>query len=120
MYAIRSYYGQNVITEQSAQFPGTTQTAICKVFDFTAGVSGLTSRQAEAAGIDCIESSINASPDKPGFMGAGLLISKMIADRKTGRILGYQCIGNGDVSRSVATAAMAIKGKLDVIDVSCA
>ncbi len=112
--------GQNVITEQSAQFPGTTQTAICKVFDFTAGVSGLTSRQAEAAGIDCIESSINASPDKPGFMGAGLLISKMIADRKTGRILGYQCIGNGDVSRSVATAAMAIKGKLDVIDVSCA
>lgn len=112
--------GENIICENRSTFPGTMQTAICKVFDFGAGVSGLTSRQAEMAGIDAIETSITASPDKPGFMGAGLLISKMIADKNTGKILGYQCVGNGDVSRSVATAAMAIKGGLDVIDVGCA
>ena len=35
----------------------------------------------------------NASPDKPGFMGAKLLVSKMVADAKTGRILGFQCVG---------------------------
>lgn len=112
--------GENIICENRVSFPGTTQTAICKVFDFGAGVSGLTSKQAEAAGIDYIESSINASPDKPGFMGAGLLITKMIADKNTGQLLGYQCVGSGDVSRQIATAAMAIKGKLDVIDISCA
>jgi rhodanese-related sulfurtransferase len=49
-------------------------------------------------------------------MGAKLLISKLVADARTGKILGVQCVGPGDVSKQIATAAMAILGNLTVHD----
>lgn len=112
--------GENAASTNCMTFAGTTQTAICKVFDFGAGVAGLTQKQALANGITNFETVINASPDKPGFMGAGLLISKMLVEKETGKILGYQCVGNGDVSRQLATAAMAIRGNLTLSEVSTA
>lgn len=112
--------GENVIAGNRASFPGTIQTAICKVFDFAAGATGLSERAALAAGMADIETVVNASPDKPGFMGAGLLISKLVVEKPTGRLLGYQCVGSGDVSRQLATAAMAIRGNLTVTDMCCA
>jgi rhodanese-related sulfurtransferase len=45
-----------------------------------------------------------------------LLISKMMAERPSGRVIGFQCIGPGDVSKRVATVAMAIRGGLTVED----
>lgn len=59
----------------------------------------------------------NASPDKPGFMEGLLIVSKLVADGKTGRILGAQCVGPGNVSKQIAQWAMAIQGNLTVEDV---
>lgn len=106
--------GQNVILGNHVQFPGTFQTGICKVFDYAAGSTGLSESAAQKLGYDNIVSALSAGPDKPGFMGGSPLYVKMVADRKTGRILGVQCIGPGDVSKRIATAAMAIQGKLTV------
>lgn len=108
--------GENVVFGNAAQFPGTIHTGICKVFDFSAGSTGLSEAKARAAGYDNIVTVVNASLDKPEFMGAKLLISKIVADGRTGRILGVQCVGPGDVSKQIATAAMAILGKLTVHD----
>ena len=107
--------GENAATENVARFPGCIQTGICKVFNYNAGTTGIFEREAEEAGFDPV-SVITASPDKPGFMGGLLLINKMVADRKTGRILGFQCVGPGDVSKQVAQAAVAIKGGMTVDD----
>jgi len=108
--------GENAIIGNKAVCPGTIQTGICKVFDYAAGSTGLSEKAAKLAGFNDIETVINASPDKPGFMKGLLIISKLVADRKTGRILGVQCIGPGDVSKQIAIWAMAIKGKLTVDD----
>ena len=108
--------GENVALGNSAQFPGTIHTGICKVFDFSAGSTGLSEAKARAVGYDNIITVINASLDKPEFMGAKLLISKLVADARTGKILGVQCVGPGDVSKQIATAAMAILGNLTVHD----
>ncbi len=108
--------GENAAGGNSATFPGTIQTGICKVFDFTAGSTGLSEKAAQAAGFTDIETVINASPDKPGFMTGLLLVTKLVVERKTGRMLGAQCVGPGDVSKQLATWAMAIKGKLTVDD----
>lgn len=108
--------GQNVIKAESARFPGITQTGICKIFDFTVGFTGLSAQAAKAAGFDDIETATVAGLDIPVFMGGQLLISKLVAERESGRILGYQCIGPGDVSKRVATMAMAIRGSLRVAD----
>jgi len=108
--------GENAAGTNSAKFPGTIQTGICKVFDFAAGSTGLSEKAAKAAGYNDIETVINASPDKPGFMTGLLLVSKVVVDRKSGKILGAQCVGPGDVSKQLAIWAMAIKGGLTVED----
>ncbi|MEJ2117898.1 MAG: FAD-dependent oxidoreductase, partial [Alphaproteobacteria bacterium] len=107
--------GENAVIGQSAKFPGSIQTGICKIFDYAAGTTGLSEEHARQNGKDVI-TVINASQDKPGFMTGKLLVSKMVADRKTGQILGVQCIGPGDVSKQIAIWATAIKGGLTVED----
>lgn len=108
--------GENLISGNVATFPGTIHTGICKVFEFAAGSTGLSEKAAQRIGLSGYTTVVNASPDKPGFMGAKILISKLLVD-KDQRILGYQCVGLGDVSRQIATAAMAIQGKLTLNDV---
>jgi|LFRM01.1.fsa_nt_gb NADPH-dependent 2,4-dienoyl-CoA reductase/sulfur reductase-like enzyme/rhodanese-related sulfurtransferase len=106
--------GENVIRGNVVKFPGTIQTGICKVFDYGVGSTGLSEQNAVRLGITDIETVVNASLDKPGFMNGNLLITKLIADRKNGSILGAQVLGPGDVSKQVAIWAMAIKGRFTV------
>ena len=105
--------GENAALGDRAIFPGTIHSGICKVFDFAAGSTGLSERKAREAGYDVV-CAVNASPDKPGFMGAKLLISKMVADAGSGRILGFQCVGAGEVNRQVAEAAMGVMAGMTV------
>ncbi|MBW2561351.1 MAG: FAD-dependent oxidoreductase [Deltaproteobacteria bacterium] len=109
--------GENAAAGNSVVFPGTIQTGICKVFDFTAGSTGLSETVAERLGYKDIMTVLNASPDKPGFMDGMLLVTKMVADRKTGKILGAQCVGPGNVSKQIAQWAIAIQGGLCVEDI---
>ncbi len=109
--------GENAAAGNTVTFPGTIQTGICKVFDFSAGATGLSVGSAHKDGYEDVITVINASPDKPGFMEGLLLVTKLVADRKTGRILGAQCAGPGNVSKQIAQWAMAIQGGLTVEDI---
>jgi NADPH-dependent 2,4-dienoyl-CoA reductase/sulfur reductase-like enzyme/rhodanese-related sulfurtransferase len=109
--------GENAASENCVTFTGTIQTGICKVFDYAAGSTGLSETAAKRLGYSDIITVINASPDKPGFMDGKLLVTKLIADQKTGKLLGAQCIGPGNVSKQIAQWAMAIQGKLTVEDI---
>jgi NADPH-dependent 2,4-dienoyl-CoA reductase/sulfur reductase-like enzyme/rhodanese-related sulfurtransferase len=108
--------GENAASANCVTFAGTIQTGICKVFDYAAGSTGLSETAAGRLGYPDIITVINASPDKPGFMAGKLLITKLIAERKTGRVLGAQCIGPGNVAKQIAQWAMAIQGKMTVED----
>jgi len=107
--------GENVIEGNVSTFKGTIQTGICKFFDYAAGTTGLSGTKAKEAGFN-YQTVINASPDKPGFMNGKLLITELIVDKDTQRILGAQCFGPGDVSKQIAIWATAIQGKLTVED----
>ena len=48
------------------------------------GSTGITETKARELNLDYI-AVINASPDKPGFMGGKLLVTKLVADRQSGR-----------------------------------
>ena len=108
--------GENATLGNSVTFPGTFHTGICKVFDFNAGSTGLSESRARQEGYNNVVTVVNASLDKPEFMGAKLLISKMVVDGNTGRLLGAQCVGPGDVGKQISMAAMALLGKLTVAD----
>ena len=108
--------GENAASDSVVSFPGTFQTGICKIFDFAAGSTGLSESAARRLGYDDLITVINASPDKPGFMQGLLLVTKRVAERTTGRILGAQCVGPGNVSKQIAQWAMALQGNLTVED----
>ncbi len=108
--------GENLIKGNTVKFKGTIQTGVCKVFDYSAGTTGLSEQNAIKNGITNFETAINASLDKPGFMKGNLLITKLIVDKSTEKILGAQVIGPGDVSKQLAIWAMAIQGKLTIAD----
>lgn len=110
--------GENAVVGNTVKFPGTIQTGICKIFNQAAGSTGLSEEAARACCPGGIETVINAGPDKPGFMNGAPLVTRLIAERETGRILGAQCIGPGDVSKQVAVWATAIKGRLTVDDMA--
>lgn len=109
--------GQNVICGNTAIFPGTINTGICKVFDYAAGSTGLSETAARRVGFSDIISVVIAGPDKPGFMGGKPLITKIVAESRSGKILGVQCVGLGDVSKQISQGAMAILGNLKVADI---
>ncbi|MBN1628811.1 MAG: FAD-dependent oxidoreductase [Thermoleophilia bacterium] len=108
--------GENAILGNTVTFPGTIGTGICKIFDYTAGITGLSEHAAMEDGFENIITVVNASVDKPGFMDGKLLVTKLVADRSTGRILGAQCAGPGAVAKQIAQWAMAIQGNLCVED----
>ena len=74
--------GENVINGNIAQFCGTIQTGICKVFDYGVGSTGLSEQNAINLGFNRIETVVNASTDKPGFMNGKLLITKLIQQKQ--------------------------------------
>ena len=108
---------QNMVLGNNVNYEGMIGTGICKVFDYVAGSTGLSEKQAKRLGYSNIITAIQASPDKPGFMGAKPIIIKLVADKTTCKLLGMQAVGTGDVSKRVAIGAMAIHGKMHVYDI---
>ena len=108
--------GENVILGNVAKYPGTIQTGVCKVFDYGVGSTGLSEQNAIKLGFNNIETVVNTSLDKPGFMKGQLRITKLVVDKSSGLRLGAQVIGPCDVSKQLAIWAIAIKGKFTVED----
>jgi NADPH-dependent 2,4-dienoyl-CoA reductase/sulfur reductase-like enzyme/rhodanese-related sulfurtransferase len=106
--------GENIICGNVKEFPGTIQTGICKVFDYGVGSTGLSEQNAQRNNITNYETTYNASLDKPGFMQGKLLVTKLLADKTSRKILGAQVLGPGDVGKQVAIWAMAIQNNMTV------
>ncbi len=107
--------GENAAAGNQGVFQGVIKTGICRVFDYVAGSSGISEAEAAKCGFEPV-SVITSGPDIPGFMGSKILINKITACRKTGRIVGFQCAGLGDASKQIAQAAVAIQGKMTIDD----
>lgn len=104
----------NHICQVNDTFPGVLGSAVCKVFDFCVGRTGLTEREARTAGYD-VEVVLTPSPDKAHFMPeARLLILKLVADRSSRKLLGAQAVGPGAGDKRIDVAAMALTAGLTV------
>jgi len=105
---------QNMMLGNCAEYEGAVMTGVCKVFDYGAGSAGMSESRARAEGYTDIITAIQAAPDKPGFMSGKLLVIKLVADRNTGKLLGMQVVGPGDVSKRLAVGAMALHAGMHV------
>mgnify|MGYP001206245926 FL=1 len=108
----------DAIAGRKADFKGVLGTAILRLFEFTAGRTGLSEEAARADGFDPVTVSIMNS-DKPHFMpGSALVTLRIVADRATGRLLGGQAFGAGDVSKRLDTLVAAITGGMTIDDLA--
>ncbi len=104
--------GENAVMGNTAVFPGVVHSSVCKVFEYTVGSTGLSEARAHEAGQSNLMSVVVAGTDKPGFMKGQLLVSKTVVDTQSRKIIGFQCVGPGNVSKQVAQAGMAIQAQM--------
>lgn len=104
----------NAICGVTDSFPGILGSAICKIFDYSVARTGLSEQEARKAGYDVV-TCLAPAPDKPHFMpGSKPLFLKLIADRKTRKLLGAQATGPGEAARRIDIAAMALTAGMTV------
>ncbi|MCU0858222.1 MAG: FAD-dependent oxidoreductase [Pontiellaceae bacterium] len=104
----------NAICGVKDSFPGILGSAICKVFDYSVARTGLSEKDAREAGCDVV-TCLAPAPDKPHFMPSSKpLFLKLIADRKTRKLLGAQATGPGNADRRIDIAAMALTAGMTV------
>jgi len=96
------------ITGGGSPFPGVLGTAICKILDFNVARTGLSEKEAISQGLE-VETVICPGQDRPHFYPERANINiKLIADRKTGGLLGAQIMGLGDVAKRIDTVVSAL------------
>jgi len=90
------------------RFPGVLGSTVCRVFDYCVAKTGLTETAARAADYDVV-TALAPAPDIAHFMpGAQPLLLKLIADKKSRRLLGAQAIGPGAGDKRIDVAATVI------------
>ncbi|MFH1147393.1 MAG: FAD-dependent oxidoreductase [Pseudomonadota bacterium] len=96
------------ITGGGTTFPGVVRTAVAKIFEMNLGRSGLTEAEAKRMGYEIVVA-LTPAPDKPFYYPtAKPIILKMIADKKTRRVLGIQGLGKGEVVKRIDVTATAM------------
>jgi NADPH-dependent 2,4-dienoyl-CoA reductase/sulfur reductase-like enzyme/rhodanese-related sulfurtransferase len=95
-----------------SSFQGFIGTAMFKVFDQNVARTGLTAAQALAHG-HRTESMVVTGLDRAHYWKSAEQITlKVLADRKTGTVLGAAGYGRGDVVRQIGILACAISGRM--------
>ncbi len=98
----------------SDRFPGILGTVICQVFDYGVGRTGLSERDARAAGRDIV-TVLSAAPDREHFLPeARKLMIKLVVERGSRRLLGVQTLGPGLGDKRIDVAATAITAGMTV------
>lgn len=97
----------DVITGGDLEHRGILGTGILRVFDLAIAYTGLNEAEAREYGYD-IEVLHNIKPARAEYLGGKELVIKAIADRKTGRVLGVQIVGEDGVDKRIDVFATAI------------
>ncbi len=84
---------------EDVSYPGVLGTGVVKLPGLNGGRTGLTEEAARAAGYD-VETVLAVTDDKAHYYpDASFFATKLIADRKTRRLLGIQVLGPGAVDK---------------------
>lgn len=98
------------------EFPGVLASAVTRCMNLTMSMTGLTETQAQKLGYETVSATVTKY-DKVGYMpDANNITLKIIADKKTKRLLGGQGVGAGDADKRINTLATALIAKLTVED----
>ncbi len=96
------------------KFYGVLGSAVTRCLNLTISMTGLTEKKAKSLGYKTI-STIITKYDKVGYMpDVNNITLKLVADSKTGLILGAQAVGAGDADKRINTLTSAILAHMTV------
>ncbi|MFF9061161.1 FAD-dependent oxidoreductase [Streptomyces sp. NPDC014882] len=91
-----------------ATFPGVVGTAVSKVCDLEIARTGLREKDARRAGLRYEAVTVESTSRAGYYPGASPMTVKMLAERRTGRLLGVQIVGREGAGKRVDIAAVAL------------
>lgn len=94
--------------------PGTLGTAVLKIFDGEVGMTGLSLSAARDAGYDATATVITARTQPAYYPGSGSMKVALIAERRSGKLLGGQVAGPSGAAKRIDTLATALHAGLDL------
>ncbi|MGE5763241.1 MAG: FAD-dependent oxidoreductase [Mycobacterium leprae] len=104
------------IAGRDSAYRGTQGTGIVKVFDMTAGGTGLTERELGAAGIDYRKIYTHQNGHAAYYPGTAPLFLKVLFAPDDGKLLGGQVLGWDGVDKRVDVLAVAVRAGMTIFD----
>ena len=108
----------DVIFGRQAAYRGSQGTAICKLFEMTAGATGLNEKALKAAGMPYRRIYIHANDHAGYYPGAKQVCIKLLFAEDTGHVLGAQAVGESGVDKRLDVLATAIQAQMTVDDLA--
>ncbi|MFI4911323.1 MAG: FAD-dependent oxidoreductase [Sedimentisphaeraceae bacterium JB056] len=102
----------------NCSYSGTQGTSVCKIFNITAGSTGLNEKTLKRIGRNYEKIYIHPSDHAGYYPGASTISLKMLFDPENGLVLGAQAVGTKGVDKRIDVFAAAIRGKMTVHDLS--
>ncbi|MFF8808789.1 FAD-dependent oxidoreductase [Streptomyces omiyaensis] len=97
-----------------ATFPGVVGTAVSKVCDLEIARTGLREKDAREVGLRYVTVTVESTSRAGYYPGAAPMTVKMLAEKRTGRLLGVQIVGREGAAKRVDVAAVALTAGMTV------
>jgi len=105
-----------VILGRDSRYKATQGTAICKVFDLTFAMTGLSEAMLQKKGMAYQRIYVHPADHATYYPGAHAVTLKLLFEPQNGRILGAQAVGMAGVDKRIDVIAVAQRGGLTVFD----
>jgi NADH oxidase (H2O2-forming) len=97
-----------------ALFPGILASAVTKMFETEAGVTGLTEAAATRAGIEVVTGAISSKTKADYYPNALPIKVKLVVEKEAQRIIGAQIVGGEEVTQRINALSFAIQKGMTV------
>ncbi len=97
-----------------SQFPGVLASAVTRLFDVEAGVTGLTVTAAKRAGIEVVTGAISSKTKADYYPGALPIKVKLVVEKESQRLIGAQIVGGETVTQRINALSFAIQKGMTV------
>ena len=104
------------IAGRSSEYRGTQGTAVVKVFEMTAGGTGMTETELRAAGMDYRKVYTHQNGHAAYYPGTAPLFLKVLFSPDDGKLLGGQVLGWDGVDKRIDVLAVALRAGMTVYD----
>jgi NADPH-dependent 2,4-dienoyl-CoA reductase/sulfur reductase-like enzyme len=101
-----------------ATFPGVIGTAVTKVCSLEVARTGLGEAEAARAGLRYVATVVKSTTRAGYYPGTQPITTKLIAEKRSGRLLGAQIVGNEGAAKRIDVLATALWNEMTVEEIS--